>query len=128
MKIVKGHEKREADALMIAFHREEKGDLEGSIKAFKAASRLGSTDARSKLGTIFDDVISPPSPRKAVYWYKKGVEAGDSGCAWNLAMHHCGLGNKRWYRYWLQVALRMGDPDAPDELKTGKWWQKRNAR
>jgi len=111
-----------------AFRAEKDGNIKAAIRLFKAASRLGSTAARSKLGTIYDDVLAEPDPIKAVYWYRRGVAGGDSGCAWNLAMHYAGLGRKRSYLYWLRVAREMGDPDARKELSTGRWWTKRNSK
>jgi len=117
---------RRTYTLIRAFELEEAGDIEGAIANFKEASRQGSVDARSKLGTIYDDVIKPPRPEEAVRWYRKGASAGDAGCAWNLAMHYAGIGNVRWYKYWLHKAKELGDPDAREELNTGKWWKKRN--
>jgi TPR repeat protein len=115
------------ETLRKAFRAEEDGNLRVAIRLFKAASRLGSTAARSKLGTIFDDVLAKPDPIKAVYWYRRGVAGGDSGCAWNLAMHYAGLGRRRNYLYWLRVARKLGDPDARKELSTERWWKKRNS-
>lgn len=115
------------NVLLRAFDLEEAGDIEAAISAFQDAATLGYTDAFSKLGTIFDDVLQPPQRLKAVEWYRRGVDAGDSGCAWNLAMHYCGLGDRKQYEEWLRTAVRMGDPDAEAELLDESWWQKRNA-
>lgn len=114
--------------LSSAFKLEEDGDIAGAIDEFKAAAELGSADAQSKLGTIFDDIVKPARPKEAVYWYKKAVRAGDGSCAWNLAMHYKEHANRRRYLYWLRVAERMGDPDSKKELETREWWNKRNAR
>lgn len=109
-----------------AFDAESDGNIEAAIRLFKQASRLGSNDARSKLGTIYDDVLSRPDPIKAVYWYRRGVAGGDASCAWNLAMHYAGTGRRSSYLYWLRVAAKMGDADAPKEIACGRWWVKRN--
>lgn len=114
------------DILCKAFDLESNGDIASSINLFKRASRMGSNDARSKLGTIYDDVIRNPNRRQAIYWYRKGVEGGDSGCAWNLAMHYACLGRKRGYLHWLRVAEAMGDQDAASEIHSNKWWKKQN--
>jgi TPR repeat protein len=114
------------ETLRKAFDREAEGEIQEAIRLFKIAAKLGSNDARSKLGTIFDDVLKPPKPDRAVYWYKQGAKNGCSGCAWNLAMHYAGLGRKRGYSYWLLKAQFMGDSDADEELMTGAWWKKRN--
>jgi TPR repeat protein len=114
------------EILREAFSAEEAGNLEVAIRLFKRASRLGSNDARSKLGTIYDDVVKRPNPDRAVYWYRRGVKGGESSCAWNLAMHYAGLGRRRGYLHWLRVATAMGDPDAATELASNHWWKKRN--
>ena len=105
---------------------QEVGDIDGAILGYKAAADLGATDAMSRLGTIYDDIKLPSEPKPAIYWYKRGVKAGDSDCAWNLAMHYAGRGNKRWYLHWLRVADRMGNPNAKSELRESEWWTKRN--
>ena len=105
---------------------EKHGEISDAIAAFEKAAIMGSIYARNRLGTIFSDVIKPHQPSRAVYWYKAGVRLGDCSSAWDLAMHYSGLGNKRWYRHWLTVAKRMGEIDAAEELKTGKWWRKHN--
>jgi TPR repeat protein len=113
------------EMLRIAFAAEAAGDVTTAIRLFKQASRRGSTDARSKLGTIFGDLVNPPQHRKVVYWYKRGVADGDSTCAWNLAMHFAGIGRMREYLRWLKIAVEMGDPDAALEIKSMHWWKKR---
>jgi hypothetical protein len=115
------------NVLLRAFELEEAGDIGAAISAFQEAASFGSTDAYSKLGTIFDDVLQPSQPLKAAEWYRRGVGAGDSSCAWNLAMHYCGLGDRKHYDEWLRIALKMGDPDAEAELLDERWWRKRNA-
>ena len=115
------------DTLLEAFALEEAGEIDEAILRFKVAAKLGSNKARSKLGTIFDDVLQPPRPERAVYWYKQGVRGGHSACAWNLAMHYAGLGRKRGYLHWLRKARSMGDADADTELLTRKWWKRRNS-
>jgi TPR repeat protein len=109
-----------------AFEAEASGDLTTAINLFKRAARCGSNDARSKLGTIYDDVLTPPSPSKAAYWYKSAVKGGDANCAWNLAMHYAGMGRRRGYLYWLRIAAEMG-ADAPLEIADNAWWKKRNS-
>jgi TPR repeat protein len=113
------------DLLAYASWAEEKGDIELAIYYLKKAVRSGSNDARSMLGAIYDDVLKPPKPDRAAYWYKQALRNGDTDCAWNLAMHFAGLGKKRGYSHWLRVANELGDEDAPEEIQTGEWWSKR---
>lgn len=110
------------------FDLQEKGDLIGAISAYKIAAKYGATDAMSRLGTIFDDVMNGEHASKAVFWYKKGVQNGDASCAWNLSMHYAGLGRRRGYLHWLRVATKMGDPNAKLEQSDQKWWKKRTAK
>jgi TPR repeat protein len=107
---------------------EGKGDINLAIQEFEKAAIRKSIYARGKLGTIFDDVATPPQPKRAIYWYKAGVRLGDSSCAWDLAMHYSNLRKKRWYRYWLNVAEQMGEIDATEELRSETWWNKHNPK
>lgn len=111
-----------------AFEAEESGDLATAIQLFKRAARCGSNDARSKLGTIYSNVLTPPELSKAVYWYKSAVKNGDASCAWNLAMHYSKIGRRKGYLYWLKIADEMGDFDAPAELADNAWWNKLNSK
>jgi len=111
-----------------AFDAEESDDLVAAIRLFKRAARHGSNVACSKLGTIYDDVLTPPNPFKAIYWYKRAVKGHHPNGAWNLAMHYAGLGRRRGYLYWLRIAAKMGDADASVELTDNVWWEKRRAR
>lgn len=107
------------------FDLEEAGDINSAVLAYKTAAKYGATDAMSRLGNIFDNIMSGDHASKAVYWYKKGVRGGDASCAWNLAMHYAGLGRRRGYLHWLRIAMQMGDVDAISEINDGKWWKKR---
>ena len=109
-------------------YAEENGNIPEAIRYFEKAAAKGSDYAWSKLGTIFDLVVNPPQHDKAVRWYKFGVRRGDSSSAWDLAMHYSALGKNRWYRHWLRVAERMGEPGASEELEKEEWWKKHNLR
>jgi len=64
------------------------------------------------LGTIVDDLGPRPNAREAVYWFKRGIRAGDYTAAYNLAMHYKNRRQDRWYIHRMAVAAKMGDPDA----------------
>ena len=64
-----------------------------------------------------DDQIKPARSKEAVYWYKRAIRLGNYLGARNLAVHYKNLGQKRWQSHWLTVAARMGDPEAPKELR-----------
>lgn len=99
-----------------AFHAQEAGDLETAIRLYKKASRMGFVSAQTNLGNLYDDVLVPSQPRKAVETYRRAVRRGSEVGAWCLAVHYRNLGERRWYRYWLARAAAMGDEDAIDEL------------
>ena len=49
-----------------AFEAESSGNLVEAIRFFKRAARNGSNDARSKLGTIYDDTTEVTNPSRAI--------------------------------------------------------------
>jgi len=114
-----GHEEHEtADRLFIkGSDLEDEGKIYRAIKAYASAARMGHVCAMSNLGNLLDDKIKPPRPKEAVYWYKRAIRLKHSVAAWNLAMHYRNVGKRRWYIHWLQVAAKMGDPEAKAELR-----------
>ena len=99
-----------------AFYAQEEGDLDRAIELYKQASRMGFTPAQTNLGNIYDDVLIPAQPHKAVEMYRRAVRLGDRAGAWCLAVHYRNLHRGRWYRYWLRKAAEMGEEDAKLEL------------
>jgi TPR repeat protein len=99
-----------------AFEAQETGDLKNAIRLYKLAAARGFTPALTNLGNIYDDLLEPPQPAKAVGLYRKAVQQGSRAGAWCLAMHYRNQGRDRWYRYWLRRAAEMGEEDAIDEL------------
>lgn len=63
-------------------------------------------------------------PEKAVYWFRKMAEAGESNGMFNLGLHYAkGHGVPRDFKqavYWMQKAAEAGDTDAPNALKKYK--------
>ncbi|GJL94495.1 MAG: hypothetical protein DHS20C05_09000 [Hyphococcus sp.] len=96
---------------------EEAGDIDRALKYYRKASRLGVPQAQCSLGTLYDDVIKPDNPQKAVYWYKRAVKNGDSMAAYNLAIHYRNLSKPKWHKFWMRKAAAMGDEDAKSEIK-----------
>lgn len=99
-----------------AFHAQEEGNLDKAISLYKQASRMGFAPAQTNLGNIYDDVLDPAQPRKAVELYRKAVKLGSRAGASCLAAHYRNLGNNRWHFYWLRRAAEMGEEDAINEL------------
>jgi TPR repeat protein len=91
---------------------EELGKIEEAVKLYRRGARLGNLGSMINLASLLDDQISPPKPREAIYWYKRGIKAGDSTAAFNFAMHYRNLRQRRWYVHWMRVAAQMGDSDA----------------
>ncbi len=103
--------------LLRACALEDKGRITSAIKLYRQAAHLGDAIAQSNLGNLLDDKIRPGRPSDAVYWYKRSVRLGHPTAAYNLAIHYRNLGKHRWHLHWLQVAERLGDPDAGAEIK-----------
>lgn len=96
---------------------EERGDLRGAIRLFRKSAEMGCVPAPARLGRIYDDLLTPPRPDLAVYWYKRGARRGNEIAAQNLAMHYKHLGKTRLYRHWLKRAAELGDEDSRAELE-----------
>jgi TPR repeat protein len=96
---------------------EDRGDISTAINLYEKSAKLNFAYSQNNLANIFDDKLVPSREKEAVYWYKKAISNGYSTAAWNLAKHYQNKGNKRWYRYWLERAVQMGDEDAIDEVK-----------
>ena len=97
---------------------EEKSDFLGAIRAYRKAAKDGDKHSQSNLGNLLDDKIHPARPTEAVYWYKRAVRQGYWAAASNLAIHYRNLGKSRWQLHWLKVAAKLGDSDAPKEIRT----------
>ncbi|MGE0233002.1 MAG: tetratricopeptide repeat protein [Flavobacteriaceae bacterium] len=100
-----------------ACNLEDEGKISEAVEKYETAARMGNVEAMSNLGNLLDDEVDPPRPKEAVYWYKRAIRKGYSTAAWNMAMHYRNLGQRRWYIHWLYVAARMGNDDAPEELR-----------
>jgi TPR repeat protein len=87
----------------------DRGHLGEAERLFRLAALMNHVPSMNSLATLLDEL---GRPQEAVRWYKHAVTSGDAMAAWNLAMHYVPLGQKRWYRYWLNKAASMGDEDA----------------
>ena len=96
---------------------EEKGDFRGAVRAYRKAASDGDTASQSNLGNLLDDKIKPARPTEAVYWYKRAARHGNWAAASNLAIHYRNLGQSRWELHWLKVAAKLGDSDAPKQIR-----------
>jgi TPR repeat protein len=96
---------------------EEKGDFRGAIRAYRSAARDGDLPSQSNLGNLLDDKIKPTRRAEAVYWYKRAVRCGYWPAAANLAVHYQNLEKPRWQMHWLKVAAKLGDSDAPGQIR-----------
>lgn len=103
--------------LFEGFAHDAAGRVEKAVSAFRKAAQAGDPTAQVSLGNLLDDKIKRPQPKEAVYWYKRAVRAGSHIAAYNLAIHYRSRGGARWSKHWFEVAIKMGDPDAPAELR-----------
>lgn len=110
----------------LGYDLHERGEHKEAIEALEVSAELGSTDAMAFLGAIYDDALVPPKEGAARYWLKRGADAGNPECAWNLAMHYSQRGNRRRYEHWLNVSEKIGCEDALQEKASMYWWNKHN--
>jgi TPR repeat protein len=96
---------------------EDRGQIGEAIRLYRAGAKLGDASAQLNLGNLLDDYAKPRRPEEAIYWYKRAIRAGNYTAAYNLAIHYRNNGQSRWHLYWLRVASKMGDPDAPNEAR-----------
>lgn len=96
----------------------EAGDYPGAIAAYEFAAERNHSSAQVNLGTLLDDNACPPEPERAVFWYCKAVENGESAAAYNLAIHYEKCANAELATTWLERAAEMGDPDALERLSS----------
>lgn len=91
----------------------ERKKLSLAVAEFKIAAKLGDANAQLNLANMLDAGEGVRADRKlAVFWYKRAIRLGSSQAAYNLAISHKANGTLRWYKYWLHVAMNMGDGDA----------------
>jgi TPR repeat protein len=98
-----------------AFEAEAAGNLPDAVQLYQRAANMGFVSAQINLGNIFDDVLKPPRPDLALYWYKRAARTWAAG-AMNLAIHYGKVNNSRRRLHWLRKAAAMGDEDAIAEL------------
>jgi TPR repeat protein len=91
----------------------DRGHIGEAERLFRLAAAMSHVVSMNSLATLLDEL---GRPQEAIRWYKRAVTAGHAMAAWNLAMHYVPLGQKRWYRYWLNKAASMGDEDATMEV------------
>lgn len=111
----------DAEALgRAASDADERGDYQRAIELFKKASRIGKSDSwHLNLGTLYDDKLVPPSPKRAVYYWKLAAKTHPAA-AYNLAVHYFWQGNERWRLFWLNRAIELGDKDAVQDFEEWK--------
>lgn len=81
------------------------------------AAERGDTYSQNTLGYFFDlGIGTSKNPQKALYWYKKAAQAGDTSAYANVATVYRDIGNDKQARFWFLKALERGDGDAALEL------------
>ena len=91
-------------------------DLEDLLKC----AEDGDTACMKRLAMMFlngdEERNAEPDPEKAVYWFRKAAEAGDSDGMFSIALHLAkGYGVQRNFgeaAEWMKKAEEAGDPDA----------------
>ena len=91
-----------------------------SLEELEESADEGDDSSMAKLAEAYlngdDELGVSQDPEKAVYWYKKGAEAGSSVAMYNLGLHYSkGYGVDRDFAKaaeWMQRAADAGDDDA----------------
>lgn len=69
----------------------------------------GDADAQYELAEKYyngDEVVQ--NIEKAIYWYTKAGEQGESAAQYALACHYCHKGDLEKARYWVKEAIKSG--------------------
>ncbi len=101
------------------WERSELDDMDLDEKT--EAAEDGNTTAMNELAMLYlngdDDMDVEPDPEKAVYWFNKLAETGDSNAMFNLGLLYAkGHGVNRDFKKaaeWMGKAADAGDDDAP---------------
>jgi TPR repeat protein len=96
---------------------EDQKDFRGAIHAYRKAAKDGDLPSQLNLGNLLDDKIKPARRKEAVSWYKRAIRKGYWPAASSLAIHYRNLGQPRWHLHWLKVAAKLGDTDAPSDIR-----------
>lgn len=84
------------------------------------AAENGDVDCMNELALLFSngDDETEANPEKAVYWFRKMAEHGNSTGMYNLGLYYAkGFGVKRDFAqaaYWMEKSAESGDKDAPE--------------
>jgi uncharacterized protein len=96
----------------------EAGERSRSLKLFRRAADMGSIEAQTMLGNIYDEGDGvKESFATARYWYKRAVVRGCPEAAYNLGISYLNRANTRWAVYWLNIAKTQGDDSAIEKLE-----------
>ena len=100
-----------------AFALSERGLWPQAFRAFLAAARRGEEGAFLTLGYAYDTGRGVrPSKRKAVYWYRRALAAGDSAGAHNIGTVFRDRGNHVAAARWFSRAIALGNTGSNLEL------------
>ncbi len=97
-----------------------------SIEEKIDAAENGDIDCMDELAMLYTngDEDTDSDPQKAVYWFRKMAEAGNSNGMFNLGLHLAkGHGIERNFEqaaFWMEKAADAGDEDAPNAAKEYK--------
>lgn len=106
----------EYELFIKAHEAEERGHLDTALRLFEQLARRGDGIAQNRLARLYDNLVQPRQPQKAIYWDIRAYRAGINSAAWNLAMHYVPRGNMRWYRFWMEKAEAMGNENSIIEM------------
>jgi pentatricopeptide repeat protein len=80
-----------------------------SLEELVSQAESGDVDAQYELAQKYyngDEVER--NIEKALHWYTKAAEQGDSACQYALACHYCREGKYKKAKYWVEAAIKNG--------------------
>ena len=96
----------------------ERGRRKKAIALFEQAARLGNPFAQNNLANLYDSGKGVTLSRsRARQLYRRAASHGVAEAAYNLAISYQYTGDRRWVKYWMARAARMGDKDASAAMK-----------
>lgn len=93
------------------------GNFKKAFELFLKVAKDGNDSAMDRIASMYEAAEGVDYDfDKAIYWYRKAVEAGSITSLYNLGVSYRTKGNVSKAKYWFEKALDAGDLDAALDL------------
>ncbi len=93
------------------------GNLKKAFELFLKAAEDGNDSAMDRVASMYESAEGVDYDfDKAIYWYRKAVDAGNITSLYNLGVSYRTRGDVLKAKYWFEKALDAGDLDAALDL------------